>query len=159
MAAKDGQKVITGTIIKITATPKGGKPVTLGRAMNLQVQESYQVRPIYGIGSMTPQELPILQWAGQMNVGLFAIPSTAAILGQFDKQGTVTQVVNNLLFNEGVDVVIARRIKTADMTTETYTDVASINGAICQSESMDISEGNIVMRSGSFVFAQPITFL
>lgn len=159
MPVKDGQKVITGTIIKITATPKGGKPITIGRATSLSVQESYGVRPIYGIGSMTPQELPILQWQGQMQLGLFAIPSKDALLSQFTKQGTVTQVINNLLFNEGVDVVVARRIKPTSNVNEDYLDVCSINGCISQSESLEISEGNVVMRSGSFVFAQPVTFL
>lgn len=152
-------RTITGSLIRITATPKGGQPVTIGRAMNLSVQESYGVRPIYGIGSMTPLELPILQWSGQMSVGVFAIPSKDSILGQFTKQGTVTQLINNLLYNEGVDVVISRRVKPVDNTTETFVDVASINGAICQSENIEIQEGNVVMRSGQFLFSQPITYL
>ncbi len=156
---KDGARTITGTIIKITATPKGGKAIAIGRAAQMSVQETYGVRPIYGIGHMTPQELPILQWAGQLSLSMFAIPTKENILGQFTKQGSVTQVVNNLLFNEGVDIVIARRVKPTDNSTEEYVDVASVNGAVCQSESMDISEGNIVMRQGSFVFSSPITFL
>lgn len=159
MATKDGAKVISGTIIKITATPKGGKAVTIGRAMNLGVSESYNVRPIYGIGQMTPQELPILQWSGALSVGIFAIPSKDNILGQFTKQGTVTQVVNNLLFNEGVDLVISRRVKPDSTNVETYVDVASINGCVCTGENIEISEGAVVTRSGQFVFLSPISYL
>lgn len=151
-------KVLTGAIIRIVATPKGGQPVTIGRAMGMNVSETYAVRPIYGIGAMVPQELPILQWSGQLSLSLFAIPSTDNILNQFSKKGTVLQLINNLLFSEGVDIVISRRIKGADNTTEDFADVASVNGCVCQNESFSIQEGNIVERSGSFIFASPIVY-
>ena len=152
-------KVITGALIRIVATPAGGKPVTIGRAMSMNVSETYAVRPIYGIGAFVPSELTILQWSGQLSLSLFAIPSTDNILNQFSKKGTVSQVINAILFTEGVDVVISRRVKGSDSTTDDFVDVASINGCVCQNESFSIQEGNIVERSGSFVFSSPVSFI
>ena len=151
-------RIITGAIIKITATPRDGAAVELGRMQSLNIVERYAIRPIYGIGRLTPEELPYIQWSGQFTTSLYAVPLNSNILLQFPKSfNTVEEMVNELLFNEGVDIVVSRKVKQADGSIELL-DFASVRGAKAQSESIDISENAIVSRSGSFIFKEPVQY-
>lgn len=155
-------RVITGAVINLSVTPRGGQNITIGRATALDVQEQYQVRPVVGIGNFVAQELPILSYSGGFTIQQFAIDSRAVenILSQFQRPGTVAvpdvaTFVKQLMQTDGIDVTVVRKVKADDGTVSDQT-LAKISGAICTQESMQIQEQNIVMRSGSFIFANPI---
>lgn len=156
-------KVITGTVIEISVTPKytGASAVTIGRAMALNIQEQYRVTPVYGIGNLTAQELPILQYAGGFSVQQFAISRSAVenLMGQFKRRGnanltTVEDFKNHLLYTDGVDVTVFRKEKQGANIVPV--PLAKITNAICTSETMGIQENQIVIRNGEFVFADPV---
>ena len=154
-------KVLTGCIIRLSVTPRGGVNTVIGAAMALDVQESYGVRPTYGIGRLTAFELPILQYSGACSLQSYAIDTNATqnILNQFQRQGTaavpdLTTWVNQILTSEGVDITIIMKQKVNGVIVDNT--VAKISGATCTSEAMQINENQIVMRSGSFIFAAPI---
>lgn len=162
-------KVITGTIIKLQVTPKydGAQAFEIGRAMSLNIQEQYRVTPVFGIGNMSAQELPILQYAGAFSVQQFAFSGTAVenLMGQFKKRGALEATASkdnflkHILYTDGVDVVVMRSEKTGPglvPTTEVRT-LAAITGAICTSETMSIQENQVVVRNGEFVFADPVS--
>jgi hypothetical protein len=158
--AIDG-KVLTGCIIRLSVTPRGGQNVVIGQAMSLAITEQYQVRPVFGIGRLTAQELPILSYAGVMSVNQYAIDNRAAqnVLNQFDRMGSASvpdldSWVNQLLYSEGVDLTVIRKSKVNGVVQDQT--VAKISGAICTGESTSISENQIVMRDGSFIFAEPV---
>jgi hypothetical protein len=163
--AREG-KVITGALIEISVRPRlpGATVSTIGRAMALNIQEQYRVMPVYGIGNLTPQELPVLQYAGAFSVQQFGVSRTAIenLMGQFKKTGapgmeSKEKFVRQLLFGEGVDVTVYRREKQGNQ--EVKVPLASITGAVCTSESMSIQENQIVVRNGEFVFADPVSIL
>jgi len=56
----------------ITVTDPLGQKYVLGRVRSLQINESYQRDPVYGIGSTGPQEIPLVRWAGQVTVDEYA---------------------------------------------------------------------------------------
>lgn len=159
---RDGSKVLTGVIIQLSVTPRGGQNTVIGQAMSMDVAEQYALRPVFGIGNLTAQEIPILGYSGQVNMNQYAIDknATQTLMNQFARKGT-TEVpdlaawTKQILFTEGVDITVARKAKVnGAMVTET---VAKISGAMCQHESMSMSENQLVMRSGSFMFPEPIS--
>lgn len=156
-------KVITGALIEISVTPKyaGAQTVTIGRAMQLNIQESYRVVPVFGIGTLTARELPILQYAGAFSVQQFAISRNAVenLMSQFKKIGApgVTDLnafTRQILYNDGIDVTVFRKEKQGANVVPVA--LAKISGAVCQSETMSIAENSIVVRDGSFIFAEPV---
>lgn len=159
-------KVITGTVIEISVTPKyegNSGSVVIGRAMALNIQEQYRVTPVYGIGNLTAQELPILQYAGGFSVQQFAVSRSALenLMGQFRRRGTtaqlstVEQFKNHLLYTDGVDVTVFRKEKGANGQIQ-QVPLAKITNAVCTGETMGIQENQIVIRNGEFVFADPV---
>lgn len=155
-------RTITGAIISISVTPRGGENITIGRAMSLDVVENYQLRPIVGIGNFSPVEIPVMGYMGSMRITQFLIDSRAAenVMSQFKRQGTPSvptkeAFIKQLLCTEGVDVTIMRKTRCAD-GSENAT-LAKITGAVCQSETMSIQEQQVVMKSGDFLFTDPIS--
>lgn len=150
--------VITGAVISISSGPKGGAQTAIGRAMAMQVQETYRVVPVFGIGRLTAQELPILQYAGAFTMQQFAISSEATknLMGSFNRpnaSGDVTNHINSLLYNEGVDVTVKYKSSSTDTAG---TALMMITGAVCQAESTTVQENQIVLRDGTFIFADPM---
>lgn len=157
-------RVITGALIKISVTPKGStdkQAQVIGRAMSMGIQEQYRIQPIYAIGNITAQELPVLSYAGAFSIQQFGFSETALrnLMNQFQRKGAkgvedTAKFVRQLLYTEGVDVTVTRREKQGNEEREV--PLAMISGAVCQSESMSIQENQIVMREGSFIFAEPV---
>jgi hypothetical protein len=158
-------KVITGALIEISVTPKyeGAQPIAIGRAMALNIQEQYRVAPIYGIGNFTAQELPILSYAGAFSVSQFGFSRTAVenLMGQFKRKGSpgatdTAAFVRQLLYTDGIDVTVYRKEKSGNSEINKI-PLALISGAVCTGETMAISENQIVVRNGEFVFAEPVS--
>lgn len=161
-------KVITGVLISLQARSHLGT-FTIGRAMALRISEQYGVRPVYGIGALNAQELPVLQYQGAMSLSQFAIDAKAAetMLSQYRRQGgtgvaTVEGFIKQVLYNDGIDVTVSRRRKTVSATAQQpvpqdeTVSYLKITNAVCTAEETAISENEVVVRSGSFVFASPV---
>lgn len=150
-------KVVSGAIIEITVDPKrtGQSPFTLGRALSLRIMEQYGVRPIYGIGALNAQELPVLQYSGTMSLNTYAIDSRVAenILNQFERPtpSGSEAFIRQLLYTEGVNVTVSRRAQDGSRNT-----FLKVSRAVCTGEDLSITQGDVVTRSGNFVFADPV---
>lgn len=164
--ANRADRVITGALIDISVTSKDRNTnFSIGRAMALNIQESYRIVPVFGIGNMTAQELPILQYAGGFSVQQFAVSGKAVenVMNQFKKMGAtgvsdVAAFTRQLLYTDGIDVTVYRREKST--TSDTGFDniaIAKITGAVCTSETMGIQENQILVRNGEFIFADPVS--
>lgn len=162
-------KVITGVLINLQARSHLGT-FTIGRAMSLRISEQYGVRPVYGIGALNAQELPVLQYAGGMTLQQFAIDAQAAetLLAQYRRQGgtgvpDVQSFIKQVLYNDGIDVTVSRRRKTVSATSQQpvpqdeTVSYLKITNAVCTGEETSITENEVVIRSGSFVFANPVS--
>lgn len=156
-------RVITAATITLSVTPRGGQNVVIGRALSLDVSEQYGVRPIVGIGQMNAQELPILSYAGALSLSSFAVDSraTQTLLSEFQRMGTVsvpdaTTFLRQLMQTDGIDITVMRKVRADDGTVSDQT-LAKISGAVCTNERLEVREQDVVTRSGSFVFAQPIS--
>lgn len=154
-------RVITAplAIIKV-----GG--VAVGKMRNIRITETIRRGKVIGLGNLTPDELPALEWSGSMNAGFFNIDfRLSQIPGAIQRIAqNVTQWADTVLLQEdGVQVDIMKKVrdsvnpKTGIITSklEVY---ASIKGCFLSREGFDISEGQISGRDTDFEYTTPIIF-
>lgn len=164
------RKVITGTIVSISATPVYGTRVEIGRALGIRINESYRATPLFQLGQMHAHEIPILQYSGSMSISKMVIDLSENILSQFSRTSNaagrpqnVQEFVRQLLFSEGVNVDVNRIVGPAENTalvpsSEPQTErLLSVRGAVCTGETLSIESNEIVTTGGEFLFREPIT--
>jgi len=155
-------KVLTAplAIIKV-----GGKAV--GKMKNLRITETMRRGRVAGIGQLTPDELPALEWSGSLSCSFYNIDFNKSQLpgAILRKVNTVQEFVDNVLLQEeGVQLDIMRK-KAAGPANPTSgiipTDLevfASVKGAFLTREGFDISEGQISGKDADFEYTTPILF-
>lgn len=152
------QKVLTAAIALIKVKDSKGKQHTIGKMKSVRLTENISRGRVVGIGEITPSELPVLGWSGSISVGQYAIKLNTSILQGLSRQFSSTAAfVQNLLFDEGVDIQLQRKIKKEDGTFD-YESFATVQGAHLTSEGLDISEGQIGGRDGTFEYQNPILY-
>lgn len=157
------EKVMTAPLAKIV---KNG--VIIGKMKNVRITETLRRGRVSGIGELTPQELPALEWNGTMNAQFYAInlKDAANSLDKIGRNGfTVQNYVDNVLLQEeGVDVVIYKKIpETVDQTTGLIVttaedEFAQAKGCFVDREAFDITEGQISGKDQDFTYTTPILF-
>lgn len=151
-------KTLTAALALIKVVGYDNQQYTIGKMRNLRVTENIRRGRIVGIGEITPSELPVLEWTGNANAGQYAIKLNTGIMFAISRAfSTVADFVQNLIFNEGVDIAILQKIKTPEGTFDTQT-FCKIPKAHLTSEGLDISEGQIGGRDASFEYLNPITY-
>lgn len=159
-------KVITApvAIIKI-----GG--VAIGKMRNIRLTENLNRGTVYGLGALTPDEVPALQWSGTLTCGMYLIDFSKSmnklINGTFLQRRvqSLDEFVDTILLEEnGVQVDIMRKVAAGapDPNTGIITPqleiFASIKGAFNTREGMDISENQIGGRDADFVYTTPVIY-
>ncbi len=157
------EKVMTAPLAKIV---KNG--VTIGKMKNVRVTETIRRGRVSGIGELTPQELPALEWNGTLNAQFYTIDLKKATnsLDKIGRDGFDVQnyIDNVLLQEEGVDIVFYKKIPdTVDQTTGLVTatkedEFAQIKGCFIDREGFDITEGQISGKDQDFTYTTPILF-
>lgn len=156
------KKVLTAPLARIEVN---GVPI--GKMRNIRVTENMRRGRVSGIGQLTPQELPALEWNGQLNCGFFAIDlkNKSRIPNALIRTATAKQFVDTVLLQEeGVDIVILKKTKSGEPDPNTgliessYETFARVSGAFVDSESFDINEGQISGNDQSFTYISPILF-
>jgi len=143
-------------IVKVTGTD--GALVTIGKMKSLRATESFTRGRVVGLGEITPDELPVLGWNGTVNVGQYAITLNTGILNSINRNfSTPADFVKNLLFNEGIQIDLLKKVKQTDGTFTEET-VASIVDAHLTSEGLEVSEGQIGGRDAAFEYKTPILY-
>ena len=152
------EKTLTAALALIKVVGYDNNNYVIGKMRNLRVTENFRRGRIVGIGEITPSELPVLEWTGNSNAGQYAIKLNTGIMYAISRAyNTVADFVQNLLFNEGVDIAILQKIKLEDGTFDQET-FCKIPKAHLTSEGLDISEGQIGGRDASFEYLNPIVY-
>jgi len=164
-------QVLTGALAIITLN---GNPI--GKMKNVRVSENLNRGRVSGIGELTPQELPALQWNGTLSCSFYSIEFKSDGIAGVDKEdgdlgitreaGSVAEWVDHVILQEqGVNLSIYKKVQDAiDTTTgllksEEPTPFAVIEGLFLDRDSFDVAENGISGRDQEFTFKNPIIFL
>lgn len=155
-------KVITAPLAVIRVNG-----VTVGKMRNIRVQESMRRGRVSGLGQLTPDELPALEWSGTLSAGFYNVTfkKSAIPKGIIREVNTIEEFVDTVLLQEnGVQVDILR--KEADGPPDPVTGIqksklvvfASVKGCFLTREGFDIQEGQISGKDADFEYTTPILF-
>lgn len=142
--------------------------IEVGFVRNLNINESHEITPIYGIGHLTPQELPVTKWSGTMTAESYLIDFYKA-LNVLTDASIVQRTVNSpeefvdtvLLNDDGVTLDIYRKVEVdRDPTTGVVQSgleiFASVRGCKMTRDGISISDGQIAGRNVEFMYKTPI---
>lgn len=164
------EKTLSAPLAIIKVKGVDGVLKTIGKIRNIRVTENVRRGRVTGLGELTPSELPALEWSGTVNIGQYAIPQNKTLAGlamdrNFD---SVNDFVKHLIFNEGVQIDILKKVKLkvdgqniskpvaeGDVGQETF---CSIVGFHLTSEGIDISEGQIGGRDVTGEYMNPVLY-
>ena len=141
--------------------------VVIGKIKNIRVTENIRRGRTTGIGRLTPDELPALDWSGSCNCGFYAIKMNSQDIltkkGILRNVNSLDEFVNTVLLQEdGVQIDILKKIK--DFQDENgiihpqFQVYATIRGCFSTREGFDISEGQISGKDMDFEYKDPILF-
>ena len=142
---------------------------TVGKMKNVRITESIRRGRVTGLGTLTPSELPALEWQGSLTCSSYTINFN--LLANISKKGTfrnansLEEWANALLLQEdGLEIAILRKVKDGEIDTETgivkskYETFAKVSGAFATREGFDIQEGQISGRDTEFEYTTPILY-
>ena len=143
--------------------------VTVGKMKNVRITESIRRGRVTGLGTLTPSELPALEWQGSLTCSSYTINFN--LLANISKKGTfrnansLEEWANALLLQEdGLEIAILRKVKDGEIDSETgvvkskYETFAKVSGAFATREGFDIQEGQISGRDTEFEYTTPILY-
>lgn len=143
--------------------------VTVGKMKNVRVTEQIRRGRVTGLGTLTPSELPALEWSGSLTCSSYTINfnllANVAKKGTFRNANSLEEWANAILLQEdGLEISILRKVKDGQIDTETglvstkYETFAKVAGAFATREGFDIQEGQISGRDTEFEYLSPILF-
>lgn len=143
--------------------------VTVGKMKNVRVTEQIRRGRVTGLGTLTPSELPALEWSGSLTCSSYTINfnllANVAKKGTFRNANSLEEWANAILLQEdGLEISILRKVKDSQIDTETglvsakYETFAKVAGAFAIREGFDIQEGQISGRDTEFEYLRPILF-
>lgn len=143
--------------------------VTVGKMKNVRVTEQIRRGRVTGLGTLTPSELPALEWSGSLTCSSYTINfnllANVAKKGTFRNANSLEEWANAILLQEdGLEISILRKVKYGQIDTETglvnskYETFAKVAGAFATREGFDIQEGQISGRDTEFEYLTPILF-
>ena len=143
--------------------------VTVGKMKNVRVTEQIRRGRVTGLGTLTPSELPALEWSGSLTCSSYTINfnllANVAKKGTFRNANSLEEWANAILLQEdGLEISILRKVKDGQINTETglvsakYETFAKVAGAFATREGFDIQEGQISGRDTEFEYLSPILF-
>ena len=160
----ENKKVMTAplAIIQINS-------VTVGKMKNVRITEQIRRGRVTGLGSLTPSELPALEWSGSLTCSSYTINfnllANVAKKGTFRNANSLEEWANAILLQEdGLEISILRKVKDGAIDTETglvttkYETFAKVAGAFATREGFDIQEGQISGRDTEFEYTTPILY-
>lgn len=155
-------KVLTAplAVIKING-------IAIGKMKNIRVTENIRRGRVGGLGTLTPSELPALEWSGTLNCGFYIIDfsQNPIVNALIRKVNTIDEFVETILLQEnGVQIDVMRKVKRSDPDPVTgiiasqLEVFASIKGCFTTREGFDVTEGQISGRDVDFDYTTPILF-
>ena len=160
----ENKKVMTAplAIIQINS-------VTVGKMKNVRITENIRRGRVTGLGTLTPSELPALEWQGSLTCSSYNINfnllANKLKKGTFRNLGTTEAWQNAILLQEdGLEISILRKVKDGEIdmntgkVTSKYETFAKVSGAFATREGFDIQEGQISGRDTEFEYTTPILY-
>lgn len=146
-------------IIKINGVP-------VGKMKNLRITETIRRGKVMGLGRLTPDELPALEWDGTLSCSFYLIEfKKQAIQGALLREvSTMDEFIDTVMLQEnGVSVDIMRKVKDSinpNGSIKSKLEVfATVNGAFITREGMDVTESQISGRDADFEYTEPIIYV
>jgi hypothetical protein len=155
-------KVITAplAIIKVQG-------VAVGKMKSIRIQETIRRGRVSGLGALTPDELPALEWSGTLSCGFYNITFDKSQLPKAIVRtvNTIDEFVDTVLLQEeGIQVDIMRKARASAPDPNTgiipskLEMFASVKGCHLTREGFDIQEGQISGKDADFDYKTPIIF-
>jgi hypothetical protein len=145
--------------------------IEIGKCKNIRVTESYTRADVRGLGKLTADEKPVTAFNGTFSAAFYTINMKkfgsidSSKLGLNRNTGDVTTFVNTLILNETPFniCIYKKKALVTDATTGIVTsageeEFAIINNIFIDSNSFDISEGNVSGQDLSGTYTEPILF-
>jgi len=141
--------------------------VAVGKMKNIRIQENIRRGRVGGIGKLTPDEVPAIEWSGSLNCSAYTVKFSENLLPKAltRKVNTVDEFVDTVLLQEnGVQVDLMRKISAGppDAVTgiipSTLEIFASVKGCFPTREGFDVQEGQISGRDIDFDYTTPILY-
>jgi hypothetical protein len=159
-------KSITAPLALIKAIVNG-QLKTIGKIKTIRVTESISRVDVKGIGTLYPKERPVTNWSGTFTASSYLINLKEAGFSGSPNRNTndAEKFANTLLLNDiGIQIHVYRKIKgelnpnTGIVESVLEEPFAIIENAFIETESFDISEGQVGGRDQSFSYLTPILF-
>lgn len=143
--------------------------VTVGKMKNVRITESIRRGRVTGLGRLNPEELPALEWTGNLTCSSYTINfnllANKLKKGTFRNAGTIEEWANAILMQEdGLEIAILKKVKDGEIDLETglvktkYETFAKVAGAFATREGFDVQEGQISGRDTEFEYTDPILY-
>ena len=139
----------------------------IGKMRNIRVTETLRRSRVGGLGELTPQEYPAVEWNGSLTCSFYTIDlKKTGIPGLLNREtGSVEKFINSVLLQEdGIDIYIYKKeAQTIDSETGLVTEIsegdfAVIRGCFSDRQGFDISEGAISGSDQDMTYMHPILF-
>lgn len=136
----------------------------IGKMKDIRINENIRRMPVRGLGSLTPKEFAPLEWEGTLTCSSYLVQFvTSLIPGAINRVAqTVDEWAMNVLLQEdGLTLDIYHRVATGAKNANgnrlgKLELFVSVPGMFMNSESMNISEGQIGGHDQSFQYINPI---
>jgi len=145
-------------VIKVNTVP-------VGKMRNVRITENMRRGKVMGLGRLTPDEIPALEWDGTLSAGSYLIDFAKNVISKALQREvqTLEEFVDTVLLQEdGIQVDIMRKVKDSVSGTGVITSklevFASIKGCFITRESFDITESQISGRDVDFEYTTPILY-
>ena len=143
--------------------------VTIGKMRNIRVTEQIRRGRVSGLGRLTAEELPALEWSGSLSCSSYTINFNLLLnksqLGTFRNAQTINDWANAILLQEdGLEIALLRKVKDGEIDPDTgmvktkYETFAKVNAAFATREGFDVQEGQISGRDTEFEYLEPILY-
>jgi hypothetical protein len=146
----------------------------IGKIKDIRVNEQLQRGEVRGLGSLTPDELPALSWAGTISCDVYMIDfKSTGLEGKIPdaflrNANTLQEWINSVILQQDGAVIdlytkIPANPNQAPMSGLILANqndglIAQVRGVFLDGEGFSISEGQIATRNQSFKYKYPIIF-
>jgi hypothetical protein len=146
----------------------------IGKIKDIRVNEQLQRGEVRGLGSLTPDELPALSWAGTISCDVYMIDfKSTGLEGKIPdaflrNANTLQEWINSVILQQDGAVIDLYTKIPANPTQAPMSGlilasqndglIAQVRGVFLDGEGFSISEGQIATRNQSFKYKYPIIF-
>lgn len=139
--------------------------VAVGKMKTIRCTETFRRQKVVGIGRLTAQEMPVLDWNGTLNCSFFMVElRTSPMAGAVRRVAQSVQQWEDMLTlnDQGIQIDILRKVvgsvQLSGIIVPKYEVFASIRGVFANREGWDITENQISGRDIDFDYTTPILF-